>query len=98
MKYFFIQRRYGTAKSSKLIYRFNRYKKINYIKKLLKNHQCFYIDELYDDDINKVANDILQIPNIKNYKKYIQDLYLDNYLDRMDKIMDIKLENILKQN
>ena len=32
MKYFFIQRKYGTVRSNKLIYRFNRYSKRNYIK------------------------------------------------------------------
>ena len=32
--------------------------------------------------------------NIKNYKKYIENLYLDNYIDRIDKILDIKLEKI----
>ena len=41
---------------------------------------------------------MLLIPNNKNYKKYIEDLYLDNYLDRMDKILNTKLENILEQN
>ena len=64
----------------------------------MRNCEYFYIDEDYDEDINKVTDDILQMSNIKNYKKYIEDLYLDNYLYRMDKILDIKLENILKQN
>ena len=32
--------------------------------------------------------------NIKNYKKCIENLYLDNYIDRIDEILDIKLEKI----
>ena len=27
---------------------------------------------------------------IKNHKKCIENLYLDNYIDRIDKILDIK--------
>ena len=36
--------------------------------------------------------------NIKNYKKYIENLYLDNYIDGIDKILDIKLEKIHLNN
>ena len=94
IRYFDLQRKFGTVKTNKMIYRFNRYSKRNYIKKLLRNHEYFYLDEYYDEDINKVADNILQMHNIKNYKKYIEDLYLDNYIDRIDKILDIKLEKI----
>ena len=75
MRYFELQIKYGTVKSTKMIYRFNRYSKRNYIKKLLRNHEYFYLDEYYDEDINKVADNILQMHNIKNYKKYIENLY-----------------------
>ena len=94
IRYFDLQDKYGTVKTDKMIYRFNRYSKRNYIKKLLRNHEYFSLDEHYDEDINKVANNILQMHNIKNYKKYIEDLYLYNYIDRIDKILDIKLEKI----
>ena len=94
MRYFELQIKYGTVKNCKMIYRFNRYSRRNYMKKLLRNHECFYIDEYYDEDNNKVADDILQMNNIKNYKKYIENLYLDNYIDRIDKILNIKLEKI----
>ena len=33
--------------------------------------------------------------NIKNYKKYNENLYLDNYINRIDKILDIKLEKFI---
>ena len=43
----------------------------------MRNHEYFYLDE---EDINKVADNILQMHNIRNYKKYIENLYLDNYI------------------
>ena len=43
----------------------------------------------------EVADNILQMHNIKNYKKYTEDLYLDNYIDRIGKILDIKLEKFI---
>ena len=98
IRYFDLQAKYGTVKTNKMIYRFNRYSKRNYIKKLLRNHEHFYLDEYYDEDIDKVADNILQMHNIKNYKKYIENLYLDNYIDRIDKILDIKLEKIHLNN
>ena len=64
MRYFELQIKYGTVKSTKMIYRFNRHSKRNYIKKLLRNHEYFYLDEYYDEDINKVADNILQMHNI----------------------------------
>ena len=41
IRYFDLQDKYGTVKSTKMIYRFNRYSKRNYIKKLLRNHEYF---------------------------------------------------------
>ena len=58
----------------------------------MRNHEYFYLDEYYDENINKVADNILQMHKIKNYEKYIENLYLDNYIGRIDKILDIKLE------
>ena len=72
MQYFDSQAKYGTVKTNKMIYRFNRYSKRNYIKKLLRNQEYFYLDEYYDEDIDKVADNILQMHNIKNYKKYMK--------------------------
>ena len=44
MQYFDLQTKYGTVKTNKMIYRFNKYSKRNYIKKLLRNHEYFYLD------------------------------------------------------
>ena len=38
IRYFDLQDKYGTVKSTKMIYQFYRYSKRNYIKKLLRNH------------------------------------------------------------
>ena len=72
MQYFDLQAKYGTVKTNKMIYRFNRYSKRNYIKKLLRNHEYFYLDEYYDEDNNKVGDNILQMHNIKNYKNILK--------------------------
>ena len=44
IRYFDLQGKYGTIKTNKMIYRFNKYSKRNYIKKLLRNHEYFYLD------------------------------------------------------
>ena len=85
MRYFELQDEYGTVKSTKMIYRFNRYSKRNYIKKLLRNHEYFYLDK--DENINKVVDNILEIKP-DNYKKYIEHLYLDKYLDKLEHKID----------
>ena len=41
IRYFDLQAKYGTVKTNKMIYRFNRYSKRNYTKKLLSNHEYF---------------------------------------------------------
>ena len=66
IRYFDLQDKYGTVKSTKMIYRFNRYLKRNYIKKLLKSNECFYLDK--DDNINTVVDNTSEIKP-DNYKK-----------------------------
>ena len=96
MRYFDLQAKYGTVKSTKMIYRFNRYSKRNYIKKLLRNHEYFYLDK--DENINKVVDNILEIKP-DNYKKYIEHLYLDKYLDKLEhKIDELSIELDLINN
>ena len=62
---------YNLSDLSKLIYRKNNYKKIDYIIKLLKDKNVKvenYIEE---------AKKILSIENIKNYSLYIDEKYLN---------------------
>ena len=88
-RYNFIKKKYGVVKNCKLIFRFNRYSKKSYIIKLLKDdfHVIFEENETY----KLVADDILKIDNIKNYKKYIYNKYIEKFLSRLDcKEEDVK--------
>ena len=82
IRYNYIKKKYGVVTNNKLIYRFNRYSKKSYIIKLLKDdfHVILEENETYD----KVADNILQMSNIKNYKKYINNIYLEKYLSRLE--------------
>ena len=80
-----MQDKYGTVKSTKMIYRFNRYSKRNYIKKLLKSNEYFYLDK--DENINTVVDNILEIKP-DNYKKYIDNMCLDKFLDKLEHLID----------
>ena len=37
-----------------------------------------------NDAYRSIANNILKLNNIKNYKKYIHDIYLEKFLSRLD--------------
>ena len=42
---------------------------------------------------DKVDDNILQMSHIKNYKKYINNIYLEKYLSRLDcKVDEVKVE------
>ena len=62
---------YNLSDLSKLIYRKNNYKKIEYIIKLLKDKNVKV--ENYREEAKK----ILSIENIKNYSLYIDEKYLN---------------------
>ena len=68
-RYNYIKKKYGVIKNCKLIYRFNRYSKKSYIIKLLKENFRVILDE--NETYDKVADNIVQLNYIKNYKKYI---------------------------
>ena len=76
-RYELLKKKYKLTQKNKLIFRFNRYSKRAYIIKLMKDDVHVILDdgETYD----KVASDILQRNNIKNYKKYINDIYIENF-------------------
>ena len=52
----------------------------------MRNHEYFYLDK--DKNINTVVDNILEIKP-DNYKKYIEHLYLDKYLDKLQHKIDI---------
>ena len=64
-----IKKKYGVVKNSKLIFRFNRYSKKIYIIKLLKDDYHVILEE--NETYDKVADNILQMSNIKNYKNVL---------------------------
>ena len=79
-RYNFIKKKYGVVKNEKLIFRFNRYNKKAYIIKLLKENFRVILDE--NKTYDKVADDILKKDNIKNYKRYIDNMFIEKEIDR----------------
>ena len=77
-----IKKKYGVVKNCDLIFRFNRYSKKCYIIKLLKKNFHVILDE--GQTYDKVASSILEKDNIKNYKRYIDDLYIEKYFERLN--------------
>ena len=62
---------YNLSDLTKLIYRKNNYKKIDYIIKLLKEKNVKL------GNYRQEAKNILSIENIKNYSLYIDEKYLN---------------------
>ena len=81
-RYNFIKK-YKLGKKSDLIYRFNRYNKKSYIIKLLKNNMYVILDE--SESYNSISDKIFQNNYIKNYKKYIANMYIERYFENMNK-------------
>ena len=78
-----------------MIFRFNRYSKKSYFIKLLKENFRAILDEneTYDD----IVDIILQKNNIKNYKKYIDNMFIEREIDGGMKKVDnevVKKDNI----
>ena len=71
-----------------MIFQFNRYSKKSYIIKLLKDDFQAILDE--NETYKSVADDILNVDNIKNYKRYINNIYIEKFLSRLDCKEDCK--------
>ena len=97
-RYYRIKKKYGVVKNCDLIFRFNRYTKKCYIIKLLKKNFHVILDEgqTYDN----IASSILEKDNIKNYKRYIDDLYIEKYFERLNCKKDYckKVDNDVKKD
>ena len=76
-RYNFLKKKYGVVKNKNLIFRFNKYSKKYYIIKLLKSNFHVILDE--NETYESVADMILQKNGIKNYKRYIDDMYIEKY-------------------
>ena len=96
-RYNFIRNKYGIVKNEKLIFRFNRYNKKAYIIKLLKENFRVILDE--NETYDKVADMILQKKGIKNYKRYIDNIFIEREIERdMIKVRKNEIDkNFLKK-
>ena len=63
-----------------MIFRFKRYSKKSYIVKLLKDNFRVILDE--NETYNKIADNIVQLNDIKNYKKYIDNMFIEREIER----------------
>ena len=79
-----INKKYRVVENENLIFRFNRYNKKSYSIKLLKNYN---LDE--NETYNSVSDIILKTEGIKNYKRYIDNMFMNRKIDRN---MFIKIE------
>ena len=79
-KYNFIIKKYGIIKNTNFIYRFNRHSKRAYIIKLLKENFRVILEE--NETYESIANNILEKDNIKNCKKYIDNMFIKREIER----------------
>ena len=79
-RYNFIKNKYGIIKNKNLIFRFNLYCKKSYIIKLLKENFRVILDE--NETYSSIADDILKVSNIKNYKRYIDNMFMNREIDK----------------
>ena len=92
-----LYKRYGIVKNCKLIFRFNRYSKKSYIVKLLKDNYRVVLDE--NENYNSVADMILQKNGIKNYKRYIDNMFMNREIDRNMFIeIDLSVKKVCNDN
>ena len=96
IRYNRIKKKYGIVKNCKSIFRFNRYSKKRYIIKLLKDDFHVILDG--NETYKSVADDILNVDNIKNYKRYINNIYIVKFLSRLDCKEDCKEEEDVKDD
>ena len=94
-RYELLKKKYKVTQNSKLIFRFNRYSKKSYIIKLLKCNPYVILEE--NEIYESIAKNILKVSNIKNYKKYIRDIYLDKFISNLDCKEDDFKVTILKK-
>ena len=75
-----IKKKCEIVKKDDLIFWFNRYNKKAYIIKLMKENFRVILDE--GESYDYIADTILQTTCIKNYKKYIENMFVERYFER----------------
>ena len=92
-RYNYIKKKYVVVKNCKLIYRFNRYSEKIYIIKILKENFRVILDE--NETYDKVADNIVQLNYIKNYKKYIDNMFIEREIER--DIIKVRKKRLIKK-
>ena len=95
-RYNFIKKKYGIIKNKNLIFRFNRYSKKSYIIKLLKDNFRVMLDK--NETYKSIADMILQKSGIKNYKRYIDNIFINREIDRNMVEIDLSVKKVCNDN
>ena len=78
IRYDLLNKKYNLTKiNDKVIFRFRKYNTLEYIIKLLKQSVYVFLEQ--DETYKSVAQEILKIPNIQCYAKFINEKYKDKY-------------------
>ena len=96
-RYNFIVKKYGIIKNNNLIYRFDKYSKRAYVIKLLKENFRVILDE--GETYKSIANMVLEKSGIKNYKRHVDNIFIEREIDRgMKKVCKKEVDkNIFKK-
>ena len=73
-RYSLLKKKYKITQNNKLIFRFRKYNKQEFIIKLLKNNVHVFLEQ--NETYRSIAKDILKYPNIDCYVKFINEKYL----------------------
>ena len=94
-RYNFIKKKYEIIKNENLIFRFNRYSRKCYIIKLLKDNFRVILEE--NETYESVTDIILQKTDIKNYKRYIDNMFINREIDRNMIEIDLSAKKVCKK-
>ena len=76
-RYQLLKKKNNVTQNIKLIFRFRKYNTLEYIIKLLKTNIHVFLEQ--GETYKSVAQEILKIPNIQCYAKFINEKYIDKY-------------------
>ena len=77
-RYDLLNEKYNLTKiNDKLIFKFGKYNTLEYIIELLKQNVHVFLEQ--GENYKSIVKDILKIPNIQCYAKYINEKYKDKY-------------------
>ena len=76
-RYELLNKKYNVTQNNKLISRFRKYNKEEYMIKLLKNNMNVFLE--HNETYKSIAQEILKTPNIQCYAKFINEKYKNKY-------------------